>query len=78
MQAGIAAAGHELNAAATSSSSRPVATPSTTRPTTCCAAAASRAEATRWLYEQGVRVMGIDAWGWDAPLDKQAAEALRT
>jgi kynurenine formamidase len=33
-------------------------------------------EATRWLYEQGVRVMGIDAWGWDAPLDKQAAEAL--
>jgi len=34
------------------------------------------AEATRWLYEQGVRVMGIDAWGWDAPLDKQAKEAL--
>ena len=22
-------------------------------------------EATRWLYEHGVRVMGIDAWGWD-------------
>jgi kynurenine formamidase len=21
--------------------------------------------ATRWLYERGVRVMGIDAWGWD-------------
>jgi kynurenine formamidase len=34
------------------------------------------AEATRWLYEQGVRVMGIDAWGWDAPLDVQAKEAL--
>ena len=34
------------------------------------------AEATRWLYEQGVRVMGIDAWGWDAPLDQQAKEAL--
>ncbi len=34
------------------------------------------AEATRWLYEQGIRVMGIDAWGWDAPLDKQAKEAL--
>jgi kynurenine formamidase len=34
------------------------------------------AEATRWLYEQGVRVMGIDAWGWDAPLDKQATVAL--
>ena len=26
------------------------------------------AEATRWLFERGVRVMGIDAWGWDAPL----------
>jgi kynurenine formamidase len=33
-------------------------------------------EATRWLYEQGVRVMGIDAWGWDAPLDRQAKEAI--
>jgi kynurenine formamidase len=33
-------------------------------------------EATRWLYEQGVRVMGIDAWGWDGPLDRLAAEAL--
>jgi kynurenine formamidase len=34
------------------------------------------AEATHWLYEQGVRVMGIDAWGWDAPLDRLAREAL--
>ena len=34
------------------------------------------ADATRWLYEQGVRVMGIDAWGWDAPLHMQAQEAL--
>jgi kynurenine formamidase len=33
------------------------------------------AEATRWLYDQGVRVMGIDAWGWDRPLHLQAAEA---
>jgi len=33
-------------------------------------------EATRWLYERGVRVMGIDAWGWDGPLNRQAAEAL--
>jgi kynurenine formamidase len=33
------------------------------------------AEATRWLFERGVRVMGIDAWGWDAPLHLQAAEA---
>ena len=23
------------------------------------------AEATRWLHDRGVRVMGIDAWGWD-------------
>ena len=34
------------------------------------------AEATHWLYEQGVRVMGIDAWGWDKPLNLQAQEAL--
>jgi kynurenine formamidase len=34
------------------------------------------APATRWLYDHGVRVMGIDAWGWDRPLHLQAAEAL--
>jgi kynurenine formamidase len=34
------------------------------------------AEATRWLWDRGVRVMGIDAWGWDRPLHLQAAEAL--
>ena len=33
------------------------------------------AEATRRLYELGVRVMGIDAWGWDAPLHMQAERA---
>jgi kynurenine formamidase len=33
------------------------------------------AEATRWLHDQGVRVMGIDAWGWDAPLHMQADRA---
>jgi kynurenine formamidase len=33
-------------------------------------------EATHWLYERGVRVMGIDAWGWDGPLDRQSREAL--
>jgi kynurenine formamidase len=36
------------------------------------------AEATRWLYERGVRVMGIDAWGWDAPLHLQAENAKAT
>jgi kynurenine formamidase len=34
------------------------------------------AEATHWLFDRGVRVMGIDAWGWDRPLHLQAAEAL--
>src|SRR4051794_10340160 len=34
------------------------------------------AEATRWLYERGVRVMGIDAWGWGRPLHLQAEEAI--
>ena len=33
------------------------------------------ADATRWLFEHGVRVMGIDAWGWDRPLHLQAQEA---
>jgi kynurenine formamidase len=36
------------------------------------------ATATRWLYDRGVRVMGIDAWGWDRPLHLQADEALAT
>ena len=31
------------------------------------AGAGMSAEATRWLIEQGIRVMGIDAWGWDQP-----------
>jgi kynurenine formamidase len=34
-------------------------------------------EATQWLYERGVRVMGIDAWGWDRPLWMQAEDAKR-
>ncbi len=36
------------------------------------------ATATHWLYDQGVRVMGIDAWGWDRPLPMQAKEATTT
>jgi kynurenine formamidase len=31
------------------------------------AGAGMSAAATRWLIEQGIRVMGIDAWGWDQP-----------
>ncbi len=34
------------------------------------------AEATGWLYERGIRVMGIDAWGWDRPLHLEAQDAL--
>ena len=33
------------------------------------------AGATRWLFDRGVRVMGIDAWGWDEPLHLQAERA---
>jgi len=29
------------------------------------AGAGMSADATRWLIGQGIRVMGIDAWGWD-------------
>ena len=31
------------------------------------AGAGMSAEATIWLIEQGIKVMGIDAWGWDQP-----------
>lgn len=34
------------------------------------------AQATRWLYDKGIRVMGIDAWGWDAPLNMEAEDAI--
>jgi kynurenine formamidase len=34
------------------------------------------AAATHWLFDRGVRVMGIDAWGWDRPLNLQAQDAL--
>lgn len=29
-------------------------------------------EATEWLIDRGIRVMGIDNWGWDRPLAKTA------
>ena len=31
-------------------------------------------EATLWLINQGIKVMGIDAWGWDRPIDVMLAE----
>jgi kynurenine formamidase len=33
------------------------------------------AAATRWLLDQGVRLTGIDSWGWDAPLAVQSKKA---
>jgi kynurenine formamidase len=36
------------------------------------------AEATHWLYNKGVRLVGIDAWGWDMPLDREAKLAVET
>ncbi len=35
-------------------------------------------ESTLWLIEQGVRVMGIDAWGWDRPFWAIKEEFQRT
>lgn len=35
-------------------------------------------ESTLWLIQQGVRVMGIDAWGWDRPFWAMREEWLRT
>ena len=35
-------------------------------------------ESTRWLIEKGVKVMGIDQWGWDLPLKHLIKEAKRT
>jgi len=32
------------------------------------------AEATLWLIQQGIKVMGIDAWGWDRPHDVMIKE----
>lgn len=35
------------------------------------------AEATRWLIDREIKVMGIDAWGWDIPLKFQAEDYKR-
>ena len=34
--------------------------------------------ATRWLIDRGVKVMGIDGWGWDVALPVQAERAKAT
>ncbi len=35
-------------------------------------------EATLWLCERGVRVVGTDAWSWDRPLPLIAADFKKT
>ena len=35
-------------------------------------------EATEWLIDQGIKVMGIDQWGWDLPLKYQIKKAKET
>lgn len=35
-------------------------------------------EATLWLTEQGIRVVGTDAWSWDRPLPLTSAEFTKT
>jgi len=36
------------------------------------------AEATDWLIKNGIKVMGIDQWGWDLPLPHLIKEAKRS
>lgn len=36
------------------------------------------AEATEWLIDQGIKVMGIDSWGWDLPLPYMLEKAKET
>ena len=38
------------------------------------AGAGMSAEATLWMVEQGVRVVGTDGWSWDVPLPHEAKE----
>ena len=35
-------------------------------------------EATEWLINQGVTIMGIDQWGWDLPLQYMVEQAKKT
>ena len=36
------------------------------------------AEATEWLIDKGIKVMGIDSWGWDLPLLYMLKKAKET
>lgn len=35
-------------------------------------------EATSWLIAQGIKMMGIDQWGWDLPLPYMISQAKKT
>ncbi len=35
-------------------------------------------EATSWLIDQGIKMMGIDQWGWDLPLPYMISQAKQT
>lgn len=35
------------------------------------------AEATEWLIDKGIKVMGIDSWGWDLPLPHMIEKAKK-
>jgi kynurenine formamidase len=34
-------------------------------------------DATLWLIDQGIKLMGIDAWGWDKPFDVMIEEVRK-
>lgn len=36
------------------------------------------AEATEWLIDYGIKIMGIDSWGWDLPLPYMLKKAKET
>lgn len=36
------------------------------------------ADATHWLIDKGIKVMGTDGWGWDIPLPQQAEQYRKT
>lgn len=36
------------------------------------------AQATEWLIDKGIKVMGIDSWGWDLPLNYMMKKAKET
>lgn len=42
------------------------------------AGAGMSAEATEWLIDQGVKVMGTDGWSWDVPLPYESDEFEKT